>query len=107
MSRASFIFCSLFLCSCSTDPEPTRRTIGEPCIAHAECEEDLQCLDELPEGLCSRTCESDCPEGSTCVDLAGEGYCFPLCEDSEDCREGYACSLGAGAVDFFHVSAMS
>jgi hypothetical protein len=91
MFRAALIL-SVILVGCSE--EKTQRPLGEACAASEDCEPGLECLDQMPDGLCTRTCGDGCPDGSACLDLAGEGFCFPTCSSSAECREGYACSLG-------------
>lgn len=75
---------------CSDEPSG----LGGSCAGDEDCANDLTCLVDLPDGTCSRACDGDCADGSECVDLAGARYCLPTCGLSEDCRAGYACSLG-------------
>lgn len=85
---------AVLLSSCAKEPSP--RPLGEGCATTADCEAGLECLDQMPGGLCTLGCggSAGCPEGSTCVDLAGAGFCFRACASGDECRTGYACSLG-------------
>ena len=89
MFRATFIVFPLLFVGCA-DPQG----IGGACSSDDDCQSGLECLREMPGGMCSQTCEDECPDGSVCVDLAGQGYCFRACDGDGDCRGGYTCSMG-------------
>lgn len=79
-------------------PEPADGWIGDGCSASLQCG-DLECLTDLPGGLCSEVCERFCPDragaaATFCVDLgfSDGGRCVAACAGDGDCREGYACT---------------
>lgn len=94
MYRASLCFFAIFLTSACSNDSAAPADIGAGCESDEDCLEGLECLEELPQGMCSQPCDDDCPNDTLCVDLSGAGYCFAQCETNDDCRDGYACSLG-------------
>ena len=74
-----------------------KQTLGGPCAADSDCAPALQCLPELPGGLCSRQCDEiiGCGNAALCV----KGFCHPACRSDADCRRGppFVCVSGACA----------
>ncbi|HEX9101982.1 MAG TPA: hypothetical protein VF997_07260 [Polyangia bacterium] len=64
----------------ATPPDLTRlpALVGDACSG--QCDGGLQCMTWVPNGYCSRTCDSatnPCPTGSSCVDTGGGArYCL-------------------------------
>lgn len=80
------------------EPVPADGWVGDGCQAAIECG-DLDCLSDLPGGLCTEACERFCPDrdgaaGTFCVDLGFDdgGRCVATCDDDAQCRDGYACT---------------
>ncbi|HOX44133.1 MAG TPA: hypothetical protein PK668_11075 [Myxococcota bacterium] len=81
--------------ACAPDGE-----LGGCCRVQEDCGGELDCLTQVPGGLCSRDCAADqlCPAGSTCVRVISEGQgelgsaCLRTCGDGlPDCRAGWGC----------------
>jgi hypothetical protein len=75
-------------------------SLGSCCRSDVDCQEDLDCFDSFPAGLCSRDCEADrtCADSATCVRIESESsgilgwFCLADCgEGLADCRDGYGC----------------
>ncbi len=92
------MFMAMHSCSvpCTPDSE-----LGSCCQSSSDCAHDLVCLEQFPEGLCSRDCALDhlCPEGGTCIHVISQSQgdmaraCLKICGDGFDpCREGYSCT---------------
>ena len=68
----------------STVPE-----YGDPCTGSCPT---LLCVEDLPGGLCTETCEDgECGTGGTCDDRFGLPLCLLACEAGSECREGWSC----------------
>lgn len=71
-------------------------SIGTACASFPDCEGDLNCFSDLPDGYCSYRCGArGCPPGTECVrvDHINEAYgsiCMRTCDGG--CRPGYACT---------------
>ena len=82
--------------------------IGSACGSDEDCNSELQCVEELPGGFCTRACDgTDCPEGTLCVTVELPenrriDACSPVCTGDEDCRGDYHClSVGQQSVCAF------
>lgn len=66
--------------------------IGAECRQHSDCDDRCVTGREFPDGMCTRTCDSDndCPSGTSCVDER-DGICLLRCEADRDCPGGYEC----------------
>lgn len=59
--------------------------------ADAFCIQDKGLFGDMPQGMCSASCDMvGCPSGSGCVDV-GLQVCLDLCLSRNDCRPGYDC----------------
>ena len=71
--------------------------VGDPCSNDEHCELELACVEEVPGGMCTRTCDeyTPCPEGNNCIRVDGFTVCVPSCRNDDHCRaeEGYYCHL--------------
>jgi hypothetical protein len=75
-------------------------SLGSCCRARTDCGGELDCLTQIPGGLCSRDCAADhlCPVGSACVRVVSESQgdlgsaCLRTCgAELPGCREGWGC----------------
>lgn len=80
--------------------QPVKGEVGAACKkpsdcsrsgAYAFCIEDDGLFGEMPDGMCSASCDQvGCPAGAACVDVGLE-ICLDVCLDDSECREGYGC----------------
>jgi len=75
--------------------------MGSCCNDDGDCDEELECFESFPAGLCSLECEGpdSCPSGSACVGIDSKSkgflgyFCLLQCgEGLPECRPGYACT---------------
>jgi hypothetical protein len=77
----------------STRIEDTSGQIGSACSnGLATCSTGLTCIDTFPNGMCTRTCQSnsDCATG-VCLSTAKGTLCMKSCLGDQTCRPSYSC----------------
>ena len=75
--------------------EDTSGRLGSACAnGAATCFSGLQCVTDLPGGMCTRACQSDADcSGAACVLYGSIGLiCLPSCTSDQLCRSSYSCS---------------
>ena len=63
-------------------------SVGESCLADADCADGLTCALGFRGGYCTRqgcTANADCPADSACVAQGNASYCFKRCAGDSDC----------------------
>ncbi|MFH2005320.1 MAG: hypothetical protein ABI333_01920, partial [bacterium] len=78
---------TLFLTGCEEGAQVSP-DLGRACEDATECQGDLVCLTDFPNGYCSEACteNADCERG-----VCRSETCLALCEGDNDCRDGYSC----------------
>ena len=73
---------------------------GESCVAGSDCVSGV-CVDDVPNGYCSTSCERGCPEGWHCRGeqcVRGRRQDGEACLVPEDCRSGECVVRERGAI---------